>query len=232
MRKAIIVLLCLSITLFSMAQVNEKAEKIFKKAEKTLEKEKYDEAKSLLEEAAGMNHMPSEFILGAMAYDRLDYDSTEKHYSKAADAGYEPAIEFLAKFWMKDLYGHRANYNKARELMLKLKSPTDPKILYELAECYNKGYGGVEIDTLKAFNLYKQSADKDYYKAFLKIAEFYDSGKIVKKNSSTALMYRLKAQKQSSNMSMKALSASYKKDTGNKMTTTKEALAVVQALRQ
>lgn len=234
MRKVLFFLLCMSYAMSALAQENQKAEKVFNKAVKALEKEKYDDAKSLLTESASMNHIPSEFLLGAIAYDNSDFKYAVEHYTNAAEAGYQPAIEFLSKFYLSNHLGYFADKGKARELILKLTNTDDGQLLYELAECYNNGYCGVQKDKHKAFELYKQSADKGYGLAFIKMAGFYQRGEIVKKNTIQAKLYLIKGQSDPMNSSLNALnilqnSRSTSKEKQKQMDTTKLALERVRA---
>ena len=63
--------------------------------------------------------------------------------------------------------------------------------LFYLGECYENGWG-VNKDYYKAFTLFKKSALKNYRKAMVKIAQYYQEGKGVEQNSAEANEWRVK----------------------------------------
>lgn len=177
-------------------QNNEKLEKIFVKAENALRSNNIDVAKKMLEEAAQKGHLPSTCLLGAISEGEYNYEIAIDYYKKAIDKNYEPAMVMLGRFFLDTHKGFPKNLDEARNLFLKLSDPAiDAVALREIADCYNYGYNGMEIDKEKAFGMYKKAADMGDGKAYIRLSDFYAKGIVVSRNLQQAQYLLIKANK-------------------------------------
>ena len=86
-------------------------------------------------------------------------------------------------------YPTDSNRKKGFNLLLKF-SKNNTLFYYQLAQCYESGYG-TQKDELKAFQLYKKDADSDYHSSFssAKVGIMYYEGKCVKQDYNLAVKY-------------------------------------------
>ena len=72
-------------------------------------------------------------------------------------------------------YGIKIDYEKAYEYhQLAVKNGLNIA-LYNLAECYENGIAGTQKDNSKAFELYKESAEKGFIPSQYRLAKIHES---------------------------------------------------------
>ncbi len=231
MKKILFLTSLILFTVDSMSQSTERAEKLLIKAEKAFLKENYERTKELLSEAANLDYMPAEFLLGTIAFDNSDYETALSHYFKASNNGFEPAIQELALLNIDPPLGYKKNLKKAREYIAKLKNPTEGAVLYQLAECYYNGYADYEIDKLKAFDLYMKAGDRGYGMGYMKVSEYYEKGEGVNKDEYKYKFYRVKAMSEINKTHFNAAKRIINKPTKKTMDTTKRGWETLNEMK-
>ncbi len=144
--------------------------------------------------------------LAEKAFNKADLISAIKHYRKAAEAGYAPAMVRLG--YKLD----KAEKNEeAIEWFKKAATLGDAEAQFELARMYAYGEG-IKKDNKKALNLFTQSAKQNHVRAIHVLALAYEEGGLELRVDYELAQYWLRhGQKINDDWSIKRLAQAYRK---------------------
>lgn len=118
-----------------------------------------------------------------------DAEKALYYFRIAADGGNAYATEMVGRMYYK-----RCNYKEALHFLQKSPGRNSAETRYMMGYIYYNGYGNVQPDYVKAFELLNLAADDQNIKAMLLIAKMYQRGEGVEQNYAKAFSwYRLAA---------------------------------------